>query len=86
LPVLRPFTKPATRIICLVKPQFEVGREQVESGGLVTDPQKHQDVIEKIQSAASSLGYRILGVIESPILGVEGNKEFLVALATASQA
>jgi 23S rRNA (cytidine1920-2'-O)/16S rRNA (cytidine1409-2'-O)-methyltransferase len=86
LPVLRPFTKPATRIICLVKPQFEVGREQVESGGLVTDPQKHQQVIEKMKSAAIGIGYRVLGVIESPVLGVEGNKEFLLALMLEPQA
>jgi 23S rRNA (cytidine1920-2'-O)/16S rRNA (cytidine1409-2'-O)-methyltransferase len=86
LPVLRPFTKPATRIICLVKPQFEVGKEQVESGGLVTDPKKHVQVIEKIKSAAIGLGYRVLAVVESPILGGEGNKEFLLALAFDSQA
>jgi 23S rRNA (cytidine1920-2'-O)/16S rRNA (cytidine1409-2'-O)-methyltransferase len=82
LPALRPFTKAATHIICLVKPQFEVGKEQVESGGLVTDPQKHEQVIEKVKSAAISLGYHVSGAIESPILGVEGNKEFLLALAS----
>ena len=86
LPVLRPFTKPATRILCLVKPQFEVGKEHVEKGGLVTDPQKHQQVIEKIKSAAIGLGYRVLGVIDSPILGAEGNKEFLLALTFEPQA
>jgi 23S rRNA (cytidine1920-2'-O)/16S rRNA (cytidine1409-2'-O)-methyltransferase len=86
LPVLRPFLKPATRIICLIKPQFEVGKGQVENGGLVTDSQKHVQVIEKIKSAAIGLGYRVLGVVESPILGGEGNKEFLLALASESQA
>ena len=80
LPVLYPFLKPDSRIICLVKPQFEVGREQVEKGGLVTDPQKHEQVIEKISRAADVAGYRVLGVIDSPILGAEGNKEFLMGL------
>jgi 23S rRNA (cytidine1920-2'-O)/16S rRNA (cytidine1409-2'-O)-methyltransferase len=81
LPVLRPFTRSTTRILCLVKPQFEVGREHVEKGGLVKDPTKHQEVIRKIQSCAESLGYTVLGVIDSPILGAEGNKEFFLGLA-----
>ena len=85
LPVLRPFTKPMTRILCLVKPQFEVGKEHVEKGGLVTDPGKHQEVIRKIQFCAESLGYIVLGVIESPILGAEGNKEFFLGLAVSNQ-
>ncbi len=81
LPALRPFTKEVTRILCLIKPQFEVGKGQVEKGGLVTDPAKHQEVILKIQSHAEHLGYRVLGVIDSPILGAEGNKEFFVGLS-----
>ena len=85
LPVLRPFTKPMTRILCLVKPQFEVGKEHVEKGGLVTDPNKHQEVIVKIQLCARSLGYTVLGVIDSPILGAEGNKEFFLGLAVSNQ-
>jgi 23S rRNA (cytidine1920-2'-O)/16S rRNA (cytidine1409-2'-O)-methyltransferase len=85
LPVLRPFTQPATRILCLVKPQFEVGREHVENGGLVTDPSKHQDVIRKIRSYAEFLGYFVLGVIDSPILGAEGNKEFFLGLSVSNQ-
>ena len=85
LPVLRPFTQPMTRMLCLVKPQFEVGKGHVEKGGLVTDPSKHQEVIRKIQSCAESLGYVVLGVIESPILGAEGNKEFFMGLAVVDQ-
>ncbi len=80
LPVLRPFTHLATRILCLVKPQFEVGKDHVERGGLVTDPGKHQEVIRNIRSCAESLGYAVLGVIDSPILGAEGNKEFFLGL------
>ena len=85
LPTLRPFTQPMTRILCLVKPQFEVGKEHVEKGGLVTDSSKHQEVIRKIQSCAESLGYMVLGVTDSPILGAEGNKEFFLGLGVSDQ-
>ena len=85
LPVLRPFTQPTTRILCLVKPQFEVGREHVEKGGLVTDPGKHQEVVRKIQSSAEALGYKALGVIDSPIRGAEGNKEFFLGLTLSDR-
>ena len=80
LPVIPPFTKPGTIIICLIKPQFEVGKGQVEKGGLVTDPEKHRQVIQKIQNSCVRLGFRELGVLESPIRGMEGNKEFLMGL------
>jgi 23S rRNA (cytidine1920-2'-O)/16S rRNA (cytidine1409-2'-O)-methyltransferase len=80
LPILWPFTKDTTCILCLVKPQFEVGKGEVEKGGLVTDPVKHQEVLRKVQRCAQSLQYKVLGVMESPILGAEGNKEFFIAL------
>ncbi len=80
LPVLRPFLKAGARVICLIKPQFEVGKGEVEKGGLVTDPKKHQQVIEKIRQAAEAEDYRLMGVLDSPILGAEGNKEFLMGL------
>lgn len=80
LPVVPQFTKPGTRVICLVKPQFEVGKGNVEKGGLVTDPEKHVQVIQKIRVTATRLGFRELGVIESPIQGMEGNKEFFIGL------
>ncbi|MBM3801174.1 MAG: TlyA family RNA methyltransferase [Acidimicrobiia bacterium] len=85
LPVLRPFTHAATRVLCLVKPQFEVGKEHVEKGGLVTDPAKHRSVVRKVQSCAESLGYQTLGVIDSPILGAEGNKEFFLGLVAENR-
>jgi len=80
LPVLKSFHKATTKIVCLIKPQFEVGKGQVEKGGLVTDPKKHEQVIQKIRSAAEALQYRVEGVVESPILGADGNKEFLMGL------
>lgn len=85
LPVLQPFTQRSTRILCLVKPQFEVGKEHVEKGGLVTDAAKHQEVVRTIQFSSESLGYTTLGVIDSPILGAEGNKEFFLGLAVSDQ-
>lgn len=85
LPALRLFAKANTKILCLIKPQFEVGKGQVEKGGLVTDPRKHLQVIEKVGSAARSLGYTVAGVVDSPILGADGNKEFFMGLSLEGQ-
>ena len=65
------------RIITLIKPQFEVGRGEVGKGGIVREPEKHERVVREINEFAGKLGLACLGVIESPILGAEGNKEFL---------
>lgn len=65
------------RIITLIKPQFEVGKGEVGKGGIVKDPAKHERVIEEVNSAAERLGLRVVGVIESPIHGADGNLEFL---------
>ena len=67
-------------IIALIKPQFEVGRGQVGKGGVVRDPHLHERVIEDIQNLAVELGCRVCGVMESPILGPKGNREFLIHL------
>jgi 23S rRNA (cytidine1920-2'-O)/16S rRNA (cytidine1409-2'-O)-methyltransferase len=65
------------RLILLIKPQFEVGRGEVGSGGIVRDPEKHTRVVEEVNIAATQLGLRVSGVIESPIHGADGNVEFL---------
>ncbi len=80
LPVLHIFEKPTTQALCLVKPQFELGKGQVEKGGIVRDPRKHQLAIDKVSACAKELGYRLLGVVPSPILGAEGNREFFLGL------
>ena len=80
LPVLDVFQKPATRVLCLVKPQFELGKGQVEKGGIVRDPQKHRLAVDKVSACAGDLGYRLLGTVPSPILGAEGNREFFLSL------
>lgn len=69
--------KGAGRIIVLIKPQFEVSKSEVGAGGIVRDESKHEQVIAKINSFAENCGLKTSGVIESPILGAEGNKEFL---------
>lgn len=65
-------------LVILVKPQFEVGRDLVGKGGIVRDPTAQQQAVEKIRAAVHSLGSNSIDVIESPILGAEGNHEFLL--------
>ena len=77
LSALIPLLKPAGKIIVLIKPQFEVGRTEVESGGIIRDAAKHLRVIAEVNSFAENCGLKVSGVIESPITGVDGNKEFL---------
>jgi 23S rRNA (cytidine1920-2'-O)/16S rRNA (cytidine1409-2'-O)-methyltransferase len=66
------------QLIVLVKPQFEAGREHVGKGGIVRDPQIQQQAVEKVRNTVQSLGAISTDVTESPILGAEGNREFLL--------
>jgi 23S rRNA (cytidine1920-2'-O)/16S rRNA (cytidine1409-2'-O)-methyltransferase len=77
LPALVPLLNPGGRIIALIKPQFEVGKGEVGKGGIVREPEKHERVIAEIKDFALSIGLSNAGLIDSPILGAEGNKEFL---------
>ena len=77
LPAIVPLLTPQGRIIALIKPQFEVGRGEVGKGGIVRDPQQHDRVVKSVNECATALGLNVLGIIDSPILGAEGNKEFL---------
>ena len=77
LPAIVPLLTPDGSIITLIKPQFEVGRGEVGGGGIVRDEAKRLRVIEEVNSAARELGLEVLKVIESPISGAEGNKEYL---------
>lgn len=74
LPVL--LTRPAW-VIALVKPQFEVGRSEVGRGGIVRDEAAQQRVVQEVCACAESLGMQTRGVMDSPILGQDGNREFL---------
>ncbi len=67
-------------IIALIKPQFEAGRKQVGKGGVVRDPAVHEQVIEKVGAFAEGIGLVSKGVVESPLLGPAGNKEFFIYL------
>ena len=69
--------KPDGKLIVLIKPQFEAGRRDVRRGGLVTDPAVHERVIKDVVTGIQSYGFEYFGVIDSPIAGAQGNKEFL---------
>lgn len=77
LPVLPPLLTDSGRIVTLIKPQFEVGKGEVGKGGIVREPEKHRRVIAEINQFAEQIGLSVRGVIDSPILGAEGNREFL---------
>jgi 23S rRNA (cytidine1920-2'-O)/16S rRNA (cytidine1409-2'-O)-methyltransferase len=78
IPPVSQILKPDGILIALIKPQFEVGKGEVGRGGIVRDESKHVEVINKITHFLEELNFKILGVIPSPILGADGNKEFLV--------
>jgi 23S rRNA (cytidine1920-2'-O)/16S rRNA (cytidine1409-2'-O)-methyltransferase len=77
IPVLAPLLVPAGDWIILVKPQFEVGRELVGKGGIVRDPAAHQAACDKVSAALAIVGFTSR-LTDSPILGAEGNREFLL--------
>jgi 23S rRNA (cytidine1920-2'-O)/16S rRNA (cytidine1409-2'-O)-methyltransferase len=77
LPCLPPLLKESGRMVVLVKPQFEVGRRQVGKGGIVRNPELHQAACARVEGAVRELGFET-AMLESPILGAEGNKEFMV--------
>ena len=70
--------KPKGIIVSLIKPQFEVGKGEVGKGGIVRDEEKRQRVVDKITEFMLDNNVTVMGVIPSPILGAEGNKEFLI--------
>jgi 23S rRNA (cytidine1920-2'-O)/16S rRNA (cytidine1409-2'-O)-methyltransferase len=70
--------KPGAKLVALVKPQFEAGREEVGKGGVVRDPLVHKRVCDQAAEWVCSQGWAVLGVTESPITGPEGNVEFLL--------
>lgn len=77
VPVLARLLTPTASMVVLVKPQFEVGRHQVGRGGIVRDPQLHLAACQRVRAAVEQLGFST-ALIHSPILGAEGNREFLL--------
>jgi hemolysin TlyA family protein len=85
LPALVPLLKDEGRIVTLIKPQFEVGKGEVEKGGIVKDAEKHKRVVAEVNVFAENCGLEVLGVTDSPILGADGNKEFLALYGRKNQ-
>ncbi len=77
LPKIKELLRKDGHLIALIKPQFEVGKDKIGKG-VVTDPKLHASVAMRIESYTVELGFQILGVLASPILGGDGNKEFLI--------
>ncbi len=81
LPNVKTLLRPEHQIVALIKPQFEVGKGKVGKGGVVRSEEEHLRVIGEIEAAAKTLDYEICGVVESPLLGPAGNKEFFIHLS-----
>ncbi len=79
LPSSMSLAKKNAKLLVLIKPQFEIRKDQVERGGIVKDPNLHLEVISKISNWLNSINWQVMGVEESPITGMKGNKEFLIA-------
>jgi 23S rRNA (cytidine1920-2'-O)/16S rRNA (cytidine1409-2'-O)-methyltransferase len=84
LPALIPCLKENGECVALIKPQFEVGKGEVGRSGVVTDPKKHRRVLTEVIRSAAATGFVAVNLIESPILGAEGNREFLAHLKPAA--
>lgn len=78
IPKVLEFLKPRGEIIALIKPQFEVGKGEVDRGGVIKDPEKRKKVVQEIRSFFESLDLKVIGIIQSPIPGQKGNIEYLI--------
>ncbi|MEX0808913.1 MAG: TlyA family RNA methyltransferase [Dongiaceae bacterium] len=80
LPPPMSFAASGCRLVALIKPQFEVGPDQVGKGGIVRDPALHEAVCERIRDwLGAQPGWQVIGIVDSPITGADGNREFLIA-------
>lgn len=80
LPVIKTFLKPTGQVLCLIKPQFEAGKEKVGKKGVVRDPEVHKEVLDNFVELTKQIEFKILGLTFSPVKGPEGNIEFLAHL------
>lgn len=86
LPVVKTFLKPESgQVLCLIKPQFEAGKEKVGKKGVVRDPSVHKEVLDSFVNLVTETGFTILGLTFSPVRGPEGNIEFLAHLTLADR-
>ena len=81
LPVIKTFLKPTGQVLCLIKPQFEAGKEKVGKKGVVREASTHKEVLDNFVALADELEFKILGLTFSPVKGPEGNIEFLAHLS-----
>ena len=77
LPAIKALLKPTGQVLCLIKPQFEAGKEKVGKKGVVREPEIHKEVLDSFVQTVTELGFTILGLTFSPVKGPEGNIEFL---------
>jgi 23S rRNA (cytidine1920-2'-O)/16S rRNA (cytidine1409-2'-O)-methyltransferase len=84
VPAIRNFLKADATVVTLIKPQFEVGRDRVGKGGVVKNPTLHEEVIQTLSQFFETSGFRVHGVVPSPITGPKGNKEFLCHMTIKS--
>jgi len=85
LPAVWTLLTEAGEVVCLVKPQFEAGREKVGKKGVVRDPAVHREVLEGFVEALPALGFSLAGLTYSPVRGPEGNIEYLAWLKTGGE-
>ena len=85
LPAIKALLKPDGQVLCLIKPQFEAGKEKVGKKGVVRDPETHKEVLDNFVALANELNFTILGLTFSPVKGPEGNIEFLGHLTLADK-
>ncbi len=85
LPNLNSFLKDNGQAVCLIKPQFEAGREKVGKKGVVSDINTHLEVVEKVIDMAVENGFSVLGLEFSPVKGPEGNIEYLIYLVKSAE-
>ena len=84
LPVIKTFLKEQSgQVLCLIKPQFEAGKDKVGKKGVVRDPAVHKEVLDDFVALTKEIGFKILGLTFSPVKGPEGNIEFLAHLTLA---
>ena len=85
LPAIKALLKSTGQVLCLIKPQFEAGREKVGKKGVVREPETHKEVLDNFVALANELNFTILGLTFSPVKGPEGNIEFLGHLTLAEK-
>lgn len=84
LPQFPLLLKDGAKAICLIKPQFEVGRSMLGKGGIVKDPKAHRFAVERVMAAGEAAGLTPIGIIPSPVTGGDGNREFLICFVNGT--